>query len=156
MVLARRTRHGARAGGAGGAILPTRERGGRAALRYFTRVSPRHRGGQREGEHGGHGGEYGHAAAEAPRAPRPHPGCPPPGRAPDVAMETHGPVRPGEGGRGGPKDSASPELPEREASAARAAASGSGVGSLPGPHLPPPGAGRGHGPPGTSRPGVRG
>lgn len=142
-----------------GTSRPTRERGRRAALRYFTRVSPRHRGGQREGEHGGHGGEHGQAAAEAPGAPRPHPGCPPPGRAPAVVMETHGPVGPGEGGRGGPKDSGGPEFPRREASAARAAASGSGPRPA-GAHLPPPGSGGGgvggreRGRPGASGSGV--
>lgn len=77
----RRGRH--RSGG------PHPETGGgeRAACEYFTRVSPRQRAGQREGEHGSHGGEHGHAAAEAPGAPQPRSGC----QAPAVAMETHGP-----------------------------------------------------------------
>lgn len=72
---------------------------------YFTRVSPRHRGGQREREHAGHRGEHSDAAAQAPGAPRPRPGCPPPGPAPAVAMETHGPVGAEEGGPGEPKNS---------------------------------------------------
>lgn len=57
-----------------------------ATCEYFTRVSPRQRAGQRDGEHGSHGGEHGYAAAEAPGAPQPRSGC----RGPAVAMETHG------------------------------------------------------------------
>lgn len=108
--------------------------GERAACEYFTRVSPRQRAGQREGEHGSHGGEHGHAAAEASGAPRPHSGC----GAPAVAMETHGPGRQQLADRDpSPRRGLSPA--ERRAQPAPA----SGLAGRSRPYLRPPGGGRG-------------
>lgn len=107
--------------------------GERAACEYFTRVSPRQRAGQREGEHSSHGGEHSHAAAEAPGAPQPRSGC----RAPAVAMETHGPGREQLADRDpSPRRGLSPA--ERRAQAASA----SGLAGRSGPYLRPPGGGR--------------
>lgn len=110
--------------------------GRRAACEYFTRVSPRQRAGQREGEHGSHGGEHGHAAAEAPGAPRPRFGC----RAPAVAMETHGPGRAPHADRD-PSQRRGPSLAERRAQPAPA----SGLAGRSGLYLRPPGRGGGDG-----------
>jgi hypothetical protein len=110
--------------------------GRRAACEYFTRVSPRQRAGQREGEHGSHGGEHGHAAAEGPGAPRPRSGC----RAPAVAMETHGPGRAQLADRD-PSQRCGPSLAERRAQPAPA----SGLAGPSAPYLRPPGRGGGDG-----------
>lgn len=109
-------------GGRGAQCAAGARRRGQPESGYFTRVSSRDRGGQREREQRGHQGEHGDAAPQAPGAPRSLSGCPPPGRVPAVSMETHEPAET-EGGQGGPKDTRSSELPGRKVSTAGPVAS---------------------------------
>lgn len=117
---------------------------------YFTRVAPRHRRGQREGEHRGHSGEHGDAATEAPGAPWPHSGCRPLGQAPAVSMETHASEEPRKEDAWDPR-TRSFTVPLGERPARCAAASGSA--RVGGTHLSAPARGAKTAQPRGTRPG---